>query len=140
MTKPIIYELLEEIQRNLDLLQRLRAVPEEAFVSDPERYLLAERCFQLAIQCLLDISFYIASQQGWQRPESSSEAVLLMGTQGVLTREFSEKIVGMANFRNVLVHAYLKIDRHIVYRFLSDLDDFREFSRQVLDYLETEAV
>lgn len=136
MTKPIIYELLDEIQNNLLLLEKLKSVPEEEFVQNPERYLLAERCFQLAIQCVLDISMYVAAQKGWHRPENSADAVRLMGRQGVLTPEFAEKIVGMANFRNILVHAYLKIDRHIVYRFLNDLEDFQEFSRQLLSYLE----
>lgn len=136
MTRPIIYELLEEIQANLVILERLRALSQDEFVANPERYLLAERCFQLAVQCVLDISLYLAAQNGWQRPETSSQAVLLMGSQGVLDRDFAEHITGMANFRNVLVHAYLKIDRKIVYRFLSELDDFREFSRQILRYLD----
>ncbi len=135
MTKPIIYELLEEIDRNLSILERLRTIPEKEFIAEPERYLLAERCFQLCIQCVLDIALYLASQKGWQRPENSADAVRLLGTQGVLTKQFADQIVGMANFRNILVHAYLKIDRRIVYRFLDDLEDFREFSRQILDYL-----
>ncbi len=136
MTKPIIYELLAEIDRNLEVLERLRGLTLEEFTTNPERYLLAERCFQLAIQCIVDIAFYLASQKGWQRPETSSDAVVLLGRRGVLQKDFAEKIVGMANFRNILVHAYLKIDRAIVYRFLDDLEDFREFSRQLLDYLQ----
>ncbi len=136
MTRPIIYELLEEIKRNLDVLTRLRKLSEDEFTNDPEKYLLAERCFQLAIQCVLDISGYIAAQKGWQRPENSSQAVELMGRQGVLTKSFVERIAGMANFRNILVHAYLGIDRKVVYRYLDRLEDFREFSRQILDFLD----
>jgi uncharacterized protein YutE (UPF0331/DUF86 family) len=136
LTRPIVYELLEEIQCNLTILRRLSQLTEDEFVADPEKYLLAERCFQLAVQCVLDISAYIASQKGWQRPENSSEAVALMGRQGVLTMEFADRIAGMANFRNILVHAYLKIDRKIVYRYLSRLDDFQEFARQILAFLE----
>lgn len=135
MTKPIIYELLEEIDKNLLILTELKGMSEEDFLGSPHNYLLAERCFQLAIQCVLDISLYIASQKGWQRPETSSDAIALMGKQGVLSPSFAEKILGMANFRNILVHAYLKIDRRVVYRFLNDLEDFREFSRQILKFL-----
>ena len=94
MTRPIIYELLEEIQRNLKILERLRSLSEDEFVGDAEKYLLAERCFQLSIQCVLDISSYIASQKGWQRPENSSQAVELMGRQGVLTPDFAARIAG----------------------------------------------
>lgn len=135
MTRPIILQLLEEIDKNVVLLERLRTVPEESFVANPEKFLLAERCFQLAIQSMIDIAFYMASKNGWPRPETSSDALLLMAQKGVLTLEFATRIQGMANFRNILVHAYLKINRHVVYRFLDDLDDFREFSRQLLTYL-----
>jgi len=38
----------------------------------------------------------------------------------------------MAGFRNILVHEYLEIDRHRVYRALStDLRDFESFIRTV---------
>lgn len=93
MTKPIIYELLEEIDRNVAILESLRKLTEDEFVTSPERYLLAERCFQLSIQCVLDISLYLASQQGWQRPATSADAVELMGRQGVLKKDFADRIV-----------------------------------------------
>ena len=44
----------------------------------------------------------------------------------------------MANFRNILVHAYLQIDRTRVYKLLDELDDFRTFTRQIITYLENE--
>ena len=38
----------------------------------------------------------------------------------------------MAGFRNILVHEYLEIDRHLVYRVLNDdLDDFERFIKAV---------
>ena len=33
-----------------------------------------------------------------------------MGQYGVLSKEFAEKIKGMAGFRNILVHDYIKLD------------------------------
>ena len=41
----------------------------------------------------------------------------------------------MANFRNILVHAYLGINRQLVYEYLSRLEDFREFERHLEGYL-----
>lgn len=138
MTRLIIDELLEELERNVRLLEPMRELTEDEFVADPHQYLFAERCFQLAIQCLLDVSLYIASQKGWQKPPTAADAVALLGRQGVLDQDFAATIVGMANFRNILVHAYLKIDRRKVYSFLDDLEDFREFTRQVLRFIEAE--
>ncbi len=131
----LIRELLSEIDRNIGLLNELAGLTREEFTGDPHRYLLAERCFQLAIQCVLDIGFYLAAQNGWQRPLDSREAILTMGRQGVLTTEFAQRILGMANFRNVLVHADLGINRDLVYDFLSRIDDFTEFTRSIEAYL-----
>ena len=99
--------------------------------------MLAERCYQLAIQCVIDASHYLASLNQWQRAVDSREAILLMGRQGVLPPEFAERIAGMAHFRNVLVHAYLGINRNLVYDYLQRLDDFRQFSRYLEAFLGT---
>lgn len=136
MTKPIIYELLEEIERVVRLLEPLREISREEFIADPRHHLYAERCFQIAIQCVLDVSSYLAAQRGWEKPEDAAACLLLMGRQGVLPAEFATKIVGMGNFRNILVHAYLKINRGIVYDMLAKLDDFREFVKHILRYVD----
>ena len=127
--------LLSEMEKNVNLLEELRSIPRHAFVSDPHHYLLAERCFQLAIQCVLDISYSIASQSEWDKPADGPSAIRLMGDKGVLPTDFAQRIVGMANFRNILVHAYLNIKREIVYDMLERLDDFRTFQRHIVTYL-----
>ncbi|GMU54276.1 MAG: hypothetical protein AMXMBFR33_34220 [Candidatus Xenobia bacterium] len=135
----LVRELLSELERNVVLLSQLASQSREEFTGDPRHYLLAERCFQLAIQCVLDIGFYLAAQKGWQRPDDSREAILTMGRQGVLPPEFAQRIQGMANFRNVLVHAYLGINRDLVYDYLSRLDDFTEFSRHIEAYVTADS-
>jgi len=104
-------------------------------VNDAKQYLLAERCLQLAIECLTDICFYVAGKNGWGKPNDSADGILLMGQKGVLDVEFAERIVGMANFRNILVHAYMNINRDIVYDHMQEIGDFYEFERQILQYL-----
>lgn len=136
MSKTVIEELLEEMERNVRLLEELKAESLPDFVSNPRNYLMAERCFQLAIQCLIDIAYYLAAQNRWTKPESASDAVKALGEHQVLDSGFADKIVGMANFRNILVHAYLQIDRARVYKMLDELDDFRTFTRQIITYLE----
>jgi uncharacterized protein YutE (UPF0331/DUF86 family) len=135
LNNSVIMERLEEIQRNLTVLEEIRRIPRDAFVSDPKHYLLAERCLQLAIECLTDICFYVASKSGWGKPSDSAGAIFLMGDKGVLDPGFARRIVGMANFRNILVHAYLPINRSIVYDHVQEIEDFYEFERQVIRHL-----
>ena len=132
----VIQDRVEEIHRNVALLTELRALPREDFLANPKHYLLAERCLQLAIECLTDICYYVAGKSRWGKPANSAEAILLMGHKGVLTSDFAERIVGMANFRNILVHAYLAIDRGIVHDHVQEVEDFYEFERQMLAYLD----
>ena len=61
-------DLLEELERNVVLLEELGNLTRVEFVANPRHYLLAERCFQLAIQCILDLGFTLASLRAWQRP------------------------------------------------------------------------
>lgn len=137
MNKPLILELLDEMERSVRLLESLKGTAREDFLADPRHHMFAERCFQIAIQCLVDICTYLAAQKGWERPDDSAGAVLQMGRQRVIPMDFAERIVGMANFRNILVHAYLKINRNIVYDMLAQLDDFRQFARHVLAYVDS---
>jgi uncharacterized protein YutE (UPF0331/DUF86 family) len=126
------------MDRNIQLLDELHESDRETFLSDPHVYLLAERCFQLTIQCLLDICFYIAARKGWDKPKDGAEAIELMGRQGIIPTDFAQAIVGMANFRNILVHAYLGINREIVYEYLGKTEDFRTFTRHIEAFIESE--
>ena len=104
LNRGVIHERLEEIHRNVAMLEELRGIPQEEFVREPPR---------------------------------RAEAIALMGAKGVLDQSFAQSIVSMGNFRNVLVHAYLHINRGIVYDCVQKVEDFCEFERQILRYLDT---
>lgn len=96
-------DLLEELERNLVILEELGALSKDEFLANSRHYLLAERCFQLAIQCLMDMGHTLAAFHRWQRPEDGRDAVLVLRRQGVIPPDFAAKIAPMAIFRNVLV-------------------------------------
>ncbi len=50
MNGTIIFELLGEVEKNVELLEELRGLSRADFVNQPRNYLYAERCFQIAIQ------------------------------------------------------------------------------------------
>jgi uncharacterized protein YutE (UPF0331/DUF86 family) len=129
-------DLLQELERNLVILQELGGLEKGEFLGNPRHYLLAERCFQLSIQCVMEMGYTLASFHQWQRPEDGRDAILLLGRQGVVPLEFAEKIAPMANFQNVLVHAYLGINRELVFRYLGQLGDFRAFLQYLDAYLD----
>ncbi len=130
-----IRERLLEIEANARLLAELRATPAEAFVREPKVYKLAERCFQVAIECMIDVADHLIAERGWPRPESGHEALRTLGAQGVLPPSFAERIAPMAGLRNLLVHGYMAIDRRKLHSHLSRVEDFREFIRHIEAFL-----
>lgn len=95
-----------------------------------------ERGLQLCAQNVLDIATHIAAAAGMDSPDYSS-AIDRLGELGVLPAEFAANLRPIGGFRNVLVHAYLKVDLEIVERMLmAGLEQFETFARHVEGYLD----
>ena len=124
---------MAKIREYVALLRRIRRqADEEHFVKDPLSNGNAERCLQLAIHAVLDVSHHIVGDMRMSLPSSSKELFDLLASHKVLPRPLSKRLVSMAGFRNVLVHEYLEIDRRRVYRALgADLRDFERFVEAV---------
>ena len=75
----------------------------------------------------------------WKVRESESEAILALTDAGILPREFAEKIKGMPAFRNRIIHDYLpnEFDAIRLFETLQTLDDFKKFSKYILNWLES---
>jgi len=75
----------------------------------------------------------------WKVRESESEAILALTDAGILPREFAEKIKGMPAFRNRIIHDYLpnEFDAIRLFETIQKLDDFKLFSRYILERLES---
>ncbi len=135
---PVIEERFSEMEENLRILEELRSVPFARFQADLKIAKLAERCLQLAIECILDVAHHLIATRGWPRAGEGAAALQTLGARGVLPADFAASIVGMANLRNILVHNYVRIDRALVHGHLRRLEDFRTFQRHVLAFLEHE--
>jgi len=99
-----------------------------------------ERYFQIAIQAALDISNIILSEAGTDFPKEYRDIFPKLAEIGVLPGKLAQKMVGMAKFRNVLVHLYMEVDHNRLYDYLqNDLDDFVQFAQYVSEHLAQQA-
>src|SRR5262245_16766696 len=109
---------------------------EDRFVADPLVHGNAERYLQLAIQAVLDVSNHIVADLNLSLPSDNKELFELLAKRKIVSASLSRKLVAMAGFRNLLVHEYIKIDRHRVYDVLwHELGDFERFVKAVTKLL-----
>jgi uncharacterized protein YutE (UPF0331/DUF86 family) len=127
---------LNAIADAIKALKELQTLSYEEFAREHVLHGSAERDFQVAIQAALDIGAYLLADAGVQVPSEYQQVFRALGQIEVLPQAFADKLVGMAKFRNVLVHLYLEVDLQKVYYYLqNNLDDFELFAKHVSDYI-----
>ena len=121
---------LDEYQRPLRQLQKVS--PEE-YLADDNLQTIVERKMQLSIQVCIDIANYVIAALGLRAPDELENVFEILGQEGVLSTDLGQRMVGMVQFRNILVHDYLDINPRIVHDNLTQgLADFDQFSQEII--------
>ncbi|MBN1352540.1 DUF86 domain-containing protein [candidate division KSB1 bacterium] len=85
---------------------------------------------------MLDIAKHLISRAGFRQPESYNDIKSVLEENGIISAEFAGRIEKLPDFRNLLIHEYLLIDRTIVYeKIQQSLPDLEEFLSHLLSYL-----
>ena len=136
LDRQIIEQHLLNMEEALKNLSRYRDLSLEEFEEDLSLIWIAEKGLEILIQNLLDIGAHLLASEIRNDWDDYGEIILKLGSHGIIPRDFSEKIQGMAGLRNILIHEYLRIDRAKIYDLLQNrLGDFTEFMSYVQRYL-----
>lgn len=140
MSKLVFHKILaklEKLDEYLKYLKEIQKVNRKSFSSDYHFYGLAERYLQLSIEVLFDVGKLLIIAEGLRRPEDNQDIFSVLAETKILSGKMADKLSGMANFRNILVHDYEKIDRSIVFEKLhKNLGDFLKFKTAVLRFVK----
>lgn len=137
--KEVLESRLHRLSNYLRILNDLRTIQADKFISDPKIYGSAERFLHLAIECTLDIGNHIISLKQFRRPSDYREIFTILGEQKILPKELVSEFEKMAQFRNRLVHVYWDLDHKFVYKILqTSLRDFDKFAKYIVDFIERE--
>jgi uncharacterized protein YutE (UPF0331/DUF86 family) len=132
----VIRKRLNALDVHMGVLRRQQAYSFDAFVSDPERYGSVERFLQLSIEILIDLGNHVVADEGLGVVNWHSDIPVILAESGYIDDVLKERWIQMIGFRNILVHAYLEIDRRIVYDVLQNqLDDIAALSRVFAELL-----
>jgi uncharacterized protein YutE (UPF0331/DUF86 family) len=86
----------------------------------------------MLIEACIDIANHIISYEGYREPMSNKDTFQVLAEEKILDKKLAERLKKMAQFRNVIVHDYVRIKPEIVYTVLqSHLNDILEFAKLV---------
>ena len=94
-----------------------------------------ERDFQLVVDAMTDINQHFIRELNLPLPDDFQSAFYILGKNGILPKDFSDKIAPIVGLRNKVVHRYETVSNE---QFLEDLrnnfSDFKTYEKYILDY------
>lgn len=139
LDKSRIQARLVEINKQLRLLNsQFKPLSEKELVGNEVLNLAAEKSLQNAIQSCIDIANHIVAALGLERPEKSvADIFVSLAKEEIIPEDFVETMRKITGYRNVLVHDYLKVDRHKTYIIIQKrLPDLVKFAQYIEKFLE----
>jgi uncharacterized protein YutE (UPF0331/DUF86 family) len=76
------------------------------------------------------------AEKGFRRAEDYKDIYKVLEEEGIIDSVLSAKLQEMAQFRNLLMYRYAKIDTKRLFIIMSeDLSDIQEFVKKILKYI-----
>jgi uncharacterized protein YutE (UPF0331/DUF86 family) len=94
----------------LDRAENLLARPAEAFLADKEAQDLASFYLLLSIQECIDLALHWVVDEGWEAPDDSGSAFLVLADRHAIDRDLAEQMRGAVGLRNLIAHGYSLVD------------------------------
>lgn len=132
----IITSKLQELSERMGGIRR--RCPESAveLAKDQESVDLISFYILVSVQAALDISSHIVSDENWASFQSVSESFVRLAEHGVINLETAEKMKAATGLRNLVAHAYAKLDVDRLYIAATQgLEDLENFQHQVAAWL-----
>jgi uncharacterized protein YutE (UPF0331/DUF86 family) len=136
-TEIIIKERIKKIEEAVAELKQLRRLPKQRFFKEKRIQYASMYAMIIGIEAICDIGNHILSKYFNRAAETYKDIILLLGECEVIPKVFSKKSSRMVDFRNILIHLYLKIDIEEVYKNLKKApEEFTRFSNFFLNFFE----
>jgi len=128
---------LDLLTETIEKLQDVKALSREDFMSDFFIHDTAIRNLVLGIEIIVDIGNHILSEIFHSSADTYKDVIIALGEAGVVPKDFAKENAQMADFRNLIIHAYGSLDMKQVYQNLQKAPDiFNKFAKCYVDFLE----
>lgn len=127
------------IRASVNRLNSFRKLTQQEFLADPDNYAIAEHHLRRALESLFDVGRHILVKKGLGHPRDYRSIIELLGQNRVIPRSFAQEIIGMAGYRNRLVHGYAEVTGAELYDLIQTrLEDIETFVKHILEFLKEE--
>lgn len=137
--KLLVQQRLAMILQFIEQLKSYQSIPREEFLGNATLAGAAESYLRRSLEAIFDVGRHILARTGGTDVAAEYKAIARgLGLKKVVDEKLSESLVQMAGYRNRMVHLYHLINDEEIYSILQDdLDDLKEFVRQISRYLDT---
>ena len=127
---------LQRLEEVISTLERLRQDIGD-LRTDKIGMWAVERGLQLGAEIVMDIGNHILSAHYGISPADHKDVVRQLARQKVLGQGVATRLEGLAGFRNILVHDYIRLDpEKVIAAFEWAPRDFSEFASEIRTWLE----
>ncbi|NJD54114.1 MAG: DUF86 domain-containing protein [Candidatus Methanoperedens sp.] len=136
ISNEVINAMIDLIEENLKLIEEIKMQGFESFSKNFRDIQAAKHSLQESIEACLDIGSHIIAEKGFRRADDYKDIYKVLEEERVIDPGLSAKLQEMAQFRNLLVHRYGKIDTKRIFIIMSgDINDIKQFANSILKYI-----
>lgn len=133
----LITERIGIIQSSVKRLAALAVMPLEQFCENEDAVDIAENRLRRALEALFDLGRHLVVKSGLGIPSDYRSVLEKLKEGKIIPPEFAQQIMGMAGYRNRLVHEYNKITPAELHEILQTrLSNLTLFCNYIVDYLQ----
>jgi uncharacterized protein YutE (UPF0331/DUF86 family) len=125
--------LLSRLSSRAAELEPYAAMETSEYLADPRAIHASKYLLVIAIEDALATANHVIASEGLRAPADYADAFRSLKDAGMVEASLSDRLEGMARFRNLLVHVYADVDDHRVHEFLrNDVGDLQELAAAIL--------
>lgn len=132
-----VYKKLSRIEEYLKELENFLKFSDKEILADPLKIHIGERLFKLIVENMTDINQHFIKELDLKLTEDFQGTFDTLTEHKIIPQKFTNKIAGVINLRNIIVHQYEELDKK---KFLNDLrkdySDFKEYIKIIKKYLD----
>lgn len=131
-TVEVLKNKVSEVEKYLEMIKRFQTNSKEKILQDVTIKGAVERYLYLLCQSAIDLGEAIISYSDLRTPSTYAEIFEILKEENFISPKLGLEMEKMAGFRNVLTHAYGKIDFDIVYQVLTqDINKIEIFVQEI---------